>query len=315
MANHRSRGNRSQQAPAPSTVPVVESVDVSVSAMEPAVAPVTTEPVTAEPESAPVPAPALQRESMDDQAPVTAPAPRLEACYFNQTSDGRYGRLARVLAISATARCAGWDVHVRELAPVPVLGARQASHVHNVAKVEHWASIVAAAADGDRLMLTDADVVILRSLDDVWDTPFDVAYTVRPETSRYRFNAGVICLRVNARSRAFMQQWLDENRTMLRDAAYHEVWRRQYGGINQASLGALMATWSGWSELLVQTLPCAEWNCEDMTWAAFDPSVTRILHIKGALRAKIFGTSDADPDLHVDRLATLWRALERQAAR
>ena len=228
---------------------------------------------------------------------------RLESCYFG--SDGQWTRLARVLASSAAQQCPSWAIHVQRVAP-PTQASRLGlpRDAANTLKLTVWARIVDQAADGDRLLLIDADTMILRPLDAAWEEDFDLAYTVKAG-ARFPFNAGVTFVRVSAPVRAFLQSWEAENLRMLRDPSRHYPWRRIYGGINQASLGCLLASAHG---LKIAQLPCLEWNCEDASWGAFDPARTRIVHVKSLLRQTVFGSSPRPSEL--TPLAHLWRQLD-----
>lgn len=232
--------------------------------------------------------------------------PRLVAPYFGENP--RYLRMARVLDYTAALHCAGWDRQVRRIEPPPITDAHMAaaaSHVYNTQKMESWYQAVMAAADGDRLALLDADMMIVRPLDDVWDLPFDYAYTTKD--SRFPFNSGVMFLRVSPKVRAFVQAWRDENRRMLREYDFHMPWRKKYGGINQASLGYALDSGLA-ADLTIARLPCPEWNCEDTSWRTFDPAVTRIVHIKSQLRLAIF--QDGRPPEKSGPIIQLWRGLE-----
>ncbi len=242
-------------------------------------------------------------------------APRLIACSFpggrdatGRSSAAIWPRLAHVLAYTAAQHCPEWDVQIRTVTPPAMTSALGvSSHVHNTQKMDLWFDAVAAAADGDRLLLIDADTVILRSLDDVWAEPFDFGYTIKP--SRFPFNSGVVFLRISPAVRFFMLTWRNENRRMLKDPHHHQTWRRQYGGINQAALGSVLKQGKA-SKLTVRALPCVEWNCEDSSWPQFDPAVTRILHIKSALRRAVFNIL---PSPALTPLVKRWRDLEQQA--
>jgi hypothetical protein len=243
--------------------------------------------------------------------PVPDLKPSLVACYFDGMDGATiWPRLARVLAYTASQHCPGWDVQIQATTPAPLKSALGIiSHVHNTQKMEHWYEAVQRAPDGARLLLIDADTMILRSLDDVWTGEFfDYAYTTKK--SKYPFNSGVVFLRVSDRTRAFMKTWRDENVRMLGDRVHHQVWRRKYGGINQAALGFALES-SLTAGLTVRQLPCLEWNCEDNSWPSFDPAVTRIVHLKSALRRAALSIG---PNLPVHRpLVTRWRRLEREA--
>ncbi len=233
-------------------------------------------------------------------------APVLYACHFGGGLHKQWPRLARVLAATAAQHCPDWTVRVEALpAPKPMLRASP-GHIANTHKLDRWCEILMTASDDTRVLLIDADTVVLQPLDSIWDLPFDLAYTARPEGTRFPLNAGVIAVRVNARSRAFVTAWRDENRRMLADPARHLPWRKRFGGINQSALGAVI----GEVALHLVALPCVEWNCEDSTWKDFDPAVTRILHVKSQLRLAIFhGVSGA---ARWRPLVALWRARERE---
>lgn len=236
-------------------------------------------------------------------------APRLLARYFTGGAPA-FARFAAVLASSARTHSPDWHVDVRSCTPPPCRSvARSAGYETNTQKLDIWAAEVAAAADGDRLLLIDVDTIVLRSLDPIWDETFDVAYTVRPTTGRMSLNAGVVFVRVSDRARAFVERWRDVNRRMLTDAAYHQPWRARFGGINQAALGAVLAETRP-PDVSLRPVPCLEWNCEDSTWKTFDPQLTRILHVKSLLRRAILHGAYA-PRLRP--LVALWRQAEQRA--
>jgi hypothetical protein len=247
-------------------------------------------------------------------------APRLVACYFRGVDRAdRWPRLAGVLAFTATRHCPTWTQAIAALPPPGfVHDANARLFQANTLKLEHWRDQVLGAADGDRMLLIDADTVILRPLEDVWGWPFDVAYTTKAippsarvrNVDRFKFNGGVVFLRVSAATRRFVTLWADENRRMLEDPKRHGPWLSRCGGINQAAFGKLLHE-GALADLQLHELPCAEWNCEDSTWAAFDADRTRILHIKSDLRGACFLRYRETPEL--DPLRKLWQGLDRQA--
>lgn len=238
--------------------------------------------------------------------------PRLEACYFPGAHDKGWVRLSRVLDLTAREQCQGWSVNVEAVAPgaAAIRETRPRTIAANSRKLDRWVELVEGSADGDRLLLIDADTMVLRPLDDVWDQPFDLAYTVR-EACRFPLNGGVVFVRVSEAVRVFMRAWAVENATMLADRAYHTRWQMRYGGINQAAFGALLEG-GALAALRTLRLPCREWNVEDSTWQRFDPAVARILHIKSNLRlACLHPLAQA---LQLESLAALWRDADARAA-
>lgn len=247
--------------------------------------------------------------------------PRLVAVVFGTTKrleylaflgqENPYARMARVLAYTAAYHCPAWERSITCVQPAALAHHRTASvsHVANTQKMECWYGAIAAAPDGARVLLIDADTAILRPLDDVWTEDFDIAYTTKP--SRFPFNSGVVFVQVNERSRAFMQIWRDENLRMLTAETHHQAWRHKYGGINQAALGYALESDLA-RHVRLRQLPCREWNCEDTSWDTYNPAVTRILHVKSALRSAIFHPQ-VSVLRKVRRVRRVWLALEQAA--
>jgi hypothetical protein len=232
-------------------------------------------------------------------------APRLEACYFGPGVDGRWNRLAQVLRATARQHCPTWAIHVHDV-PVTLLERGKRQEALNTAKLEYWNERVQSAADGDRVLLIDVDTFIVRPIDDIWDRAFDLAYTAR--SSIFPLNGGVVFLRISAPVKAFFATWVAENRRLLEHRSdQSQEWRARCGGINQASFVAVM---NQPHAIAILALPCAEWNCEDTSWAAFDPNVTRIVHVKSALRLACLDTQPVPPALAT--LASLWKSISRQ---
>lgn len=233
-------------------------------------------------------------------------AARLEACYFGVGQGNQWPRLARVLEASAHEHCVDWQILVKRLTAPAFAPTATDSYRDNTYKLDYWNECVQAAPVGTRMLLIDVDTLILRPITDVWSREFDIAYTTR--RGRFPLNAGVVFLRVSAYTRAWMLAWRDENRRMLQEPTYHQQWRRKYGGMNQAALGALLAQ-SVWRHLTFLELPCLEWNCEDSSWRDIDGQTTRILHIKSGLRRAVFAN---DPGVAWRSLARVWRTAERR---
>lgn len=235
---------------------------------------------------------------------------QLESCYF-EDGTGEWTRLARVLAFTAQQHCAAWTRSIVAAAPERRrVGTGIVTHIANTQKLDLWCQRVQAAADGTELLLLDADLCLLRSLDEIWQQPFDLAYATKQHM--FPFNLGVLFVRVSPTTRRFFEMWRQENDQLFRPGEGARLWRQRYGGINQAAFGALLER-GALDFLQRRALECTEWNCEESAWAAFDPDRTRILHIKGTLRRSVFLRQTPDP-AHVP-LIKLWRSLDREASR
>ena len=220
-----------------------------------------------------------------------------------------YRRLARVLEHTAHKHCSDWDVLVEEVTD-PGRGdvhARQ-SFVWNTRKLRWWHDRVIEAPDGAEVLLIDADMAILKPLDDAWAIDFDIAYTVRDVG--LPLNGGVVFVRVSDRTRRFVDQWWETNLRFFNDPEAHAPWRAKYAGMNQASFGYVLEEVDHGCDLV--KLSCREWNC--VKWTTFDRATTRVLHVKSKLRRLTFGVETvARPAPYVKYLIDLWHSLEREA--
>lgn len=239
---------------------------------------------------------------------------RLVTALFAASSRADYRRLAGALVSSVATHSPATPLTVIEAIADTRLYSRHAgasdkareSFVFNTRKMQLWQEAVAATPDGEIVGLLDADTLVLRDLSDLAAGPADwhVTYTQRPPGSRFPINSGVVFARGGAEAREFFARWRAVNEAMLLDPAMHQRHRAEWGGINQAALGAMIMDPAGPARLLEQQ--CAEWNCEDTTWHLYDPAVTRILHIKGRLRKCCL--ADRAPDPVTAPLLALWRA-------
>lgn len=212
-------------------------------------------------------------------------------------------RAGNVLRATLAEHCPGWELDFRECQHP-----KSGKLIGNTLKLASWTDAVDRLPDGTRALLLDADLYVRAPLAQLWEQDFDVAITVRPDTARYPFNCGVVALRVSDKTREFMTLWHAWCEDLWRKAQLRMKWGAKYGGINQASLGALIE--SGELEgLHVEMLPCAEWNCEDSTWK--DSEKARIVHLKDELgRCALNYPGNYAP--HVRELASEWRRIEQE---
>lgn len=202
----------------------------------------------------------------------------------------------------------GTQVAPRQTVPgIPDPGLR--GLIENTAKMVAWEAAIEAANDGELVGLLDCDTLVLADLSPIAELAFDVTYTTRPSTSRFPFNSGVVFARISPPVRDFFRRWRELNVRMLADRDMHAPWRAQFGGINQAALGAMIADAPG---VQLLPLPCRIWNCEDQSWRLFDAENTRILHVKGRLRRACLHLAATPPDLA--HLVELWRGYDRAVA-
>jgi hypothetical protein len=218
-------------------------------------------------------------------------ARRLYSCWFG---DGHWARMATALSRSAEAHCPTWDRAIER-----IYSDASGKYETNVAKLHRWASFVLSCNDGDEVCLIDSDCFVARPLDAVWSQPFDLAVTFKG-TVRLPFNAGVVFLRVNGRTRSFMSEWYGVNHRMMGDRTFHLQYERTYSGINQAALGYMLEREGGLGDVDLARIPAAEWTaCAPQFWTATD---ARVYHLKSTLRQQAQAGLQGGPYAHALRL-------------
>jgi hypothetical protein len=169
---------------------------------------------------------------------------RLETVVFPTSKLYRYRRMVDVLRLSVAENspATGLTVRCPENADREVFSvARHKCNrvwIENCRKAKHHAQIIRESEPGELLCMIDADTMVLRPLDSLEQSGFDIAYTTRPAGSQWRLNSGVYFVRVSEATRAFCDQWEQVCLTMLADEQLHHEWRVQhaYGGIHQAGV-------------------------------------------------------------------------------
>lgn len=202
--------------------------------------------------------------------------PQIVACYEGEL----YSKLARVLEQSAIEHAPSWH---RRIVRVAIGG--------GIGKLSFWLAAVESVPEGTPMLLTDCDAMVTGPLDDVWDQPFDLAYTVRDSTrSPWPYNSGVIFVRACAAVRAFLRAWAIEAKRRVdkpKDGKDRVDDRAKFGASEQAAFHVVLQGLHG-QALRTVALPCRIWNCEDSEWGRFGPE-TRLVHVKGAFRDAIVG--------------------------
>lgn len=210
----------------------------------------------------------------------------LHSVLFREKRRGTdYDRLAAVLKLSARENSPATPLmlHVIEDDDADLKAkskAVKATFVDNARKTRHHCQVVQDAQDGELIGLLDCDTMVLGDLSEIADMPFDLAYTARPEGSRYPFNTGVVFVRVNDHTRRFYRLWLEKVEALLANPVLLAKQRNKYGGINQCGLAATM---EDFGSIDIRVLPCRIWNCENESWKLFDVD-TKVAHIVPPLR-------------------------------
>jgi hypothetical protein len=195
---------------------------------------------------------------------------------------GHYAPLRHVFERSARSTRPGVEIEVVDLPP---MASRQEAMARSF-----LAAAGRAVAVGGEVAVCDVDLMFLRSIDEAFSVPFDVAYTVRE--TRMTYNTGLWFLRPGGAP--FVARWCWWTERILANPGGHRGSLDRYGGIDQAALAAAIKEDSKHALL---KLPCREWNATQSEWASVDDQ-TRVVHVKSALRRAVLGRErSADPAL------------------
>lgn len=238
----------------------------------------------------------------------------LHSVLFPPTNGTDYERMANALQQSVEVNSPATPLVIHRITDadddIKAIGKhRKKQFVENVRKTRHHAGIVERATDGQLLCLMDCDTMVLGDLSEAEAAlaDYDLGITVRPQTSQFIFNSGVVFVRASEATRRFYRKWYDVAEQMLRDESFHLQWKPHWGGIMQSAFGYLTReeTWS----CRIGSLLCEYWNCEADTWSQFSRH-TKVVHIVGALRHACLRNKDGY-GAAVDRLAKIWRQYDR----
>lgn len=242
----------------------------------------------------------------------------------NHFGDDAFGRMAKALERSVELNCP--DATFMEIVterPAEQPGMLR-HYTDNHAKLCVWRDALTYLDDGDEAVLMDADTVVLGDLSAAFDKSYDIGWTWRP--GRLPVNSGVVYVRVNDRSRAFMDAWVERDTQLMTHRSLADHGRRKYGGANQASFMWLITHGKGQDIADCHALMCKHWNSVDQTWCDFDEKHTRVLHIKSRLRdacmgvepsaffktLKTLSVNGVESQITIDRLAEIWRKYDTQ---
>lgn len=176
--------------------------------------------------------------------------------------------------------------------------------VYNTAKLHAWRDAVAKS--DRRLVLMDADTVVLNDLHPAFNLPYDVAITTRPGLKW--FNGGVVFVRPTLAARRFFDAWVARNDWLMQRRQELDKRLELWGGVNQSALADRLEHPP--TDCMITYLPCSKWNCVDQVWPTFDES-TAVVHLKGRLRSRLVtGERGMAKGQHEDRIIDAYRRIE-----
>lgn len=94
---------------------------------------------------------------------------------------------------------------------------------------------------GRKVAILDCDMIVRKNLSEVFNMPFDVAYTAKLNfTSRCPINSGAVYFRNSNQAKNFLLKWCKDTKDILRSGGISELNTYNFGGIDQFTLCQLL---------------------------------------------------------------------------
>jgi hypothetical protein len=216
-----------------------------------------------------------------------------------------YARLCSVFEKSVKRNCPTADLTIVRM-KAPAETKRNKGMTSNHEKFKVWNQFVQEADRGEHIILMDVDMLVLADMAPAFDEEFDIGITRRTSTT-WPYNGGVVFVKVNGTSRAFVKQWGEIDAKMYTDSKFHDPYKKAYKGQNQASLGWMVE--QNEPGAVIKEFPCAVWNACNEDWMRLNLGHTRAVHIKSTLRHYCLGRTSGMPS-KMRHICKRWREYE-----
>lgn len=133
----------------------------------------------------------------------------------------------------------------------------------------------------EKIIVCDADLMFLQSIEEINNYDFDIAITTR---KKIKYNTGLWVYNPSSKSKKFLTRWIRYTNNLMNDFTNYEDFCWSHGGIDQASLAL---TIEKNNECKILELPCEIWNSTQSEWALYNEE-TKVVHIKSKLRSLLF---------------------------
>jgi hypothetical protein len=194
----------------------------------------------------------------------------------------------------------GVDIEIESM-PIPANG-RGLKVESNHEKLKLWNQAVQGTTEP--LILLDADMFCQKNPAPIMETVQHVGITYRDQTTFPPINGGVVYVQPTQEAKAFFAAWVEADADLHANPSNHAVWRAKYAGMNQASLGMIMATGL---DAFVAPLTCSQTNCVE-PWSNWQDSV--FVHVKSQALWHIF-YNNAASNKNVPQIKEKWLQLEQ----
>jgi len=179
-------------------------------------------------------------------------------------------------------------------------------------KLKFWRDYV-RDNQGKEVVLMDADTVLLKDIRRRFDESpdFDICFTDRVDKI-HPINGGIVFVRCNPKTLAFFEAWVAEDDRLYNDTAAFKQAQRIAAGMNQASLGVILAD-NRLHGCKVDYAPCQIWNAVNSHWRTFNEKECYCLHIKGGGLREYVMHGNCNTKWFADRYVELMKTWNRFA--
>ena len=234
---------------------------------------------------------------------------------FNYGNGDSYTKLGKVLEYSVKKNCPDAEFTWLKL-PAPKRKKENHTFDSNNYKIKFWLDFVEKA--NDDVILLDTDMIVLHDLSVAFTKDFDIGLSCRGSGrlakghhgANLPWNGGAVFVSNTEPARQFMRDWVAADNLLYAEGIHgasplHQKWRAQFGGMNQASLGYLLAQKK--HKAIVKPFDCLKWNSCIEHWDLVNAS-TMIIHVKEPLRRAVLS---GDRSKNV-KAFDIWQSLSRE---
>lgn len=197
------------------------------------------------------------------------------------TREPQYGRLLKIFYNTAREKMPNAKIEVVQFTPATYGYCKDAEINH------HWDTYYAfmtkisrAIEISDNILMSDSDIMFMKSVNGIWSKDFDIAITTRDHQSKY--NTGICFIKPTRQAKTFLKLWKEHTKEVAKRFDLKEI--NRWMGIDQASLNLTLQ-----EKLPVKVieLPCCIWNAEQKSYKKIN-SDTKVFHVKCGFREIFF---------------------------
>jgi hypothetical protein len=197
------------------------------------------------------------------------------------TREPQYYRLLKIFYNTAREKMPSAKIDVVQFIPATY------GYCNNDEINHHWDTYYAfmtkishAIEINDNILMSDSDIMFMKSVSGIWAKDFDIAITTRDHKCKY--NTGICFIKPTRQAKIFLKLWKQHTKEIAKRFDLKEI--NQWMGIDQA---ALYKTLHEKLSIKILELPCRIWNAEQKSYKKINND-TKVFHVKCGFRDIFF---------------------------